>query len=116
MSRRRHPRGLAKSRVHAGPRRRRFITCRRSASISSRPTSWRLGLEINWEPFDWGRRKHEVNEKTVEVEQSKLNLTQTKANVLVDVNKQFRALQEARDGGRRGRRPSRRHRKRSCRK
>lgn len=55
-----------------------------------------VGLEINWEPFDWGRRRDTVNEKTVQVEQSKLNLTQTKNNVLVDVNKQFRALQEAR--------------------
>ncbi len=55
-----------------------------------------VGLELNWEPFDWGRRRDTVNEKTVQVEQSKLNLTQTKANVLVDVNKQFRALQEAR--------------------
>lgn len=55
-----------------------------------------VGLEISWEPFDWGRRRDVVNEKTVEVQQSKLNLTQTKANVLVDVNKEFRALQEAR--------------------
>jgi outer membrane protein len=54
------------------------------------------GIELTWEPFDWGRRRDTVNEKTVGVEQSKLNLTQTKANVLVDVNKEFRALQEAR--------------------
>ena len=54
------------------------------------------GIELNWEPFDWGRRRDTVNEKTVAVEQSKLNLTQTKANVLVDVNKEYRALQEAR--------------------
>jgi outer membrane protein TolC len=55
-----------------------------------------VGIELNWEPFDWGRRRDTVNEKTVGVEQSKLNLTQTKANVLVDVNKEYRALQEAR--------------------
>ncbi len=55
-----------------------------------------LGIELNWEPFDWGRRKDVVNEKTIAVEQSKLNLDQTKANVLVNVDKQFRALQEAR--------------------
>jgi outer membrane protein TolC len=55
-----------------------------------------VGIELSWEPFDWGRRRDTVNEKTVEVEQSKLNLTQTKNNVLVDVNKEFRALQEAR--------------------
>jgi outer membrane protein len=55
-----------------------------------------VGVEINWEPFDWGRRRDTVNEKTVAVAQSKLNLTQTKNNVLVDVNKQYRSLQEAR--------------------
>ena len=54
------------------------------------------GLELSWEPFDWGRRRDTVNEKTVAVEQSKINLTQTKANVMVDVNKYFRSLQEAR--------------------
>ncbi len=55
-----------------------------------------VGLELSWEPFDWGRRRDTVNEKTVQVEQSKINLTQTKNNVLVDVNKNFRSLQEAR--------------------
>ncbi len=55
-----------------------------------------VGLELRWEPFDWGRRRDVVNEKTFEVEQSKLNLTQTKANILVNLDKQFRALQEAR--------------------
>ena len=55
-----------------------------------------LGIEFNWEPFDWGRRKDVVNEKTIAVEQSKLNLAQTRSNLLVEVNKDFRALQEAR--------------------
>ena len=55
-----------------------------------------VGLELSWEPFDWGRRRDTVNEKTVQVEQSKINLAQTKNNVLVDVNKNFRSLQEAR--------------------
>ena len=55
-----------------------------------------LGIEFNWEPFDWGRRKDVVNEKTIAVEQSKLNLDQTKANVLINLDKQFRSLQEAR--------------------
>jgi outer membrane protein len=55
-----------------------------------------LGIEFSWEPFDWGRRRDVVNEKTIAVEQSKLNLDQTKSNVLVNLDKQFRALQEAR--------------------
>src|SRR6516164_1509724 len=36
-----------------------------------------LGFEFNWEPFEWGRRKHEVNESTIAVEQSKLSLDDT---------------------------------------
>jgi outer membrane protein TolC len=54
------------------------------------------GIEISWEPFDWGRRRDVVNEKATQVEQSKLNLSQTKANVLVNLDKEFRDLQEAR--------------------
>ncbi len=55
-----------------------------------------LGLEFNWEPFDWNRRKHEVNEKVIQVEQSKLSLDDTKAKILINVDTQFRSLHEAR--------------------
>jgi outer membrane protein len=54
------------------------------------------GFEFRWEPFDWGRRKHDVNEKTINVEQSKLKLTSTKAQVLINVGDTFRSLQESR--------------------
>ena len=55
-----------------------------------------LGLEFNWEPFDWGRRKYEVDEKVIAVEQSKLGLDDTKAQILINVDTQFRSLHEAR--------------------
>jgi outer membrane protein len=55
-----------------------------------------VGLEMDWEPFDWGRRKHEVNESVVSLEQSKLSLTETKEQVLLNVDNQFRLLHEAR--------------------
>lgn len=54
------------------------------------------GFEFRWEPFEWGRRKHEVNEKTINVEQSKLELQNTKAKILINVGDQFRALKAAR--------------------
>jgi outer membrane protein len=54
------------------------------------------GLEFRWEPFEWGRRKHEVNEKTINVEQSKLELANTRAKILINVGDQFRSLKEAR--------------------
>jgi outer membrane protein len=55
-----------------------------------------LGIEFNWEPFDWNRRKHEVNEKVIAVEQSKLSLDDTKAQILINVDTTFRSLHEAR--------------------
>ncbi len=54
------------------------------------------GLEFRWEPWEWGRRKHEVEEKTINIEQSKLELANTQAKVLINVGDQFRSLKEAR--------------------
>ena len=54
------------------------------------------GFEFRWEPWDWGRRKHDVNEKTINIEQSKLKLTSTRSQILIDVGDKFRSLQEAR--------------------
>jgi len=54
------------------------------------------GFEFRWEPWDWGRRKHDVNEKTMNVEQSKLKLDNTKSQLLINVGDTFRSLQEAR--------------------
>ena len=55
-----------------------------------------VGFEMNWEPFEWGRRKHEVAEKTVEIEQSQLSLDDTKAQIVLNLDTQFRSLHEAR--------------------
>ena len=54
------------------------------------------GIEFKWEPFDWGGRSHAVQQKTIALEQSKQQLEETKAQVLLNVDNQFRALQEAR--------------------
>ena len=54
-----------------------------------------LGIEFNWEPWDWNRRKHEVNEKTIKVEESKISLDETKSQVLLNVDQAYRAVQEA---------------------
>jgi outer membrane protein TolC len=55
-----------------------------------------LGFELSWEPFDWGRRRDVVNEKVIGVQQSKLSLDSTKSKVLINLDTQFRSLQEAR--------------------
>lgn len=54
------------------------------------------GIEFKWDPFDWGGRGHTVQQKTIALEQSKQQLEETKAQVLVNVDNQFRVLQEAR--------------------
>ena len=56
------------------------------------------GIEFKWDAFDWGGRGHTVQQKTIAVEQSKQQLEETKAQVLVNVDNVFRSLQEARVG------------------
>ena len=54
------------------------------------------GFELNWEPFDWGRRKDEINQKKIVLDQSQLQLKDAQSKVLFDVDNRFRTLQETR--------------------
>ena len=54
------------------------------------------GIELTGSPSTGDAAAMWSTKRPSQVEQSKLNLDQTKANVLVDVDKEFRALQEAR--------------------
>jgi outer membrane protein TolC len=54
------------------------------------------GLELKWDPFDWGGRRDEVRQKDVSLEQSHYQLTETQAQVLLDVDNSFRKLEESR--------------------
>jgi outer membrane protein TolC len=54
------------------------------------------GVELNWEPFDWGRRHDVVKQKEVAVEQSQIQLQQVRSQVVQDVDNRFRSLQESR--------------------
>jgi outer membrane protein TolC len=54
-----------------------------------------VGVQVEWEVFDWGRRKHELAEKTRAVEEADNTLSEAESQVLMDVNNQFRKLQEA---------------------
>lgn len=53
------------------------------------------GVQFSWEAWDWNRRKHEVNAKNLEVEETKVSLDETRAQVLLEVDKQYRAVHEA---------------------
>ncbi len=54
------------------------------------------GIELSWEPFDWGRRKDNINQKKVVVEQSNYQLKEVRSQVVKDVNARFRKLEETR--------------------
>jgi outer membrane protein TolC len=53
------------------------------------------GVDLTWEPFDWGRKRHELAEKSETIEQAKTALSETESQILLDVNAQFRKVQEA---------------------
>jgi outer membrane protein TolC len=55
-----------------------------------------IGFEAKWEPWDWGRRAHDVQAKKITWEQSQEQLRETKTQVLLDVNNRFRKLAESR--------------------
>jgi len=55
-----------------------------------------IGVELKWEPWDWGRRKDVINQKKVTETQAQTQLHETQARVLMDVNSRFRKLEESR--------------------
>lgn len=57
-----------------------------------------IGVTLKWDIFDWGYKKHLLAEKDTAIEQSRLNLTETSSQVLVDLDNHYRKLREARAG------------------
>jgi outer membrane protein len=49
-----------------------------------------VGVQLKWEPFDWGRKHHELTEKSEIVEQSRLNITNLEARARIEVNTALR--------------------------
>jgi outer membrane protein len=54
------------------------------------------GLQLKWEPFDWGRRGKEKAEKTLQLEQALRRAREAEDRARIDVADRFRKLQEAR--------------------
>ncbi len=54
------------------------------------------GLLFDWEPFDWGKKKHELAEKDRTIEQAQLALRDAEDQIVIDVGGKFRKLQETR--------------------
>jgi outer membrane protein len=55
-----------------------------------------IGFLMTWDAWDWGYKKHVLDEKRRTTEQSRLNIAETESQVLVDVDNHFRKLREAR--------------------
>src|SRR5579862_5329190 len=55
-----------------------------------------LGINLKWDIYDWGYKKHLTDEKQRQIDQSQLNLTETSSQVVLDVSNRFRKLREAR--------------------
>src|SRR5262249_8547067 len=55
-----------------------------------------IGVSLSWEPFDWGRKKHEAAEKQRTIAQARNSLDDAKDGVLIDVNEKYRALRRSR--------------------
>jgi outer membrane protein TolC len=52
-----------------------------------------VGVSLTWEPFDWGRKKHESAEKQRSIDQAALARREAENQVLADVNDKYRQLQ-----------------------
>jgi outer membrane protein TolC len=54
------------------------------------------GVQVNWDVFDWGRRKKELAVKDVIISQAKNALETTQSQVLIEVESLYRKLEETR--------------------
>jgi outer membrane protein TolC len=54
------------------------------------------GLMVNWDVFDWGRKKHELAAGSDTIEQARNALREAESQVTVEVDSSFRKLTEAR--------------------
>jgi outer membrane protein TolC len=55
-----------------------------------------VGIQVNWDVYDWGRKRNQVEEKRLAGEQASLDVKDTEAKIIVEVAHQYRKLIEAR--------------------
>jgi outer membrane protein len=55
-----------------------------------------VGLQLKWEPFDWGRKGKERAEKALSAEQARARAREAESALAIEVTERFRALQESR--------------------
>jgi outer membrane protein TolC len=55
-----------------------------------------VGFLLQWQPFDWGYKKHKIRELKAASEQKSITEQDAEQRVLLDVEDKFRKLSEAR--------------------
>lgn len=55
-----------------------------------------IGLQLEWEFFDWDRKQHQLSEDIKAIKQADNAVLETESQVLIEVNSRARKLQEAR--------------------
>src|SRR3989440_8407923 len=55
-----------------------------------------VGALLTWQPWDWGEKRHKVRQAALAEQQAGLSLEDTREQILLDVNSNFRHLREAR--------------------
>ncbi len=53
-----------------------------------------VGVELNWEPWDWGRKRQEAAEREKAMQQAKTTAAELRSRIILDVNTRFRRLEE----------------------
>ena len=55
------------------------------------------GLQVQWEPFDWGRKRHEAAEIKEQETEARLRQADTAANITTQIRGAWRKMREARE-------------------
>src|SRR6266481_263412 len=53
-----------------------------------------VGVVMSWEPFDWGRKKRQLAEKSKTIEQAENSMKETEDQILIEVGDKFRRFQQ----------------------
>src|SRR5258708_7399994 len=55
-----------------------------------------IGALLTWRPWDWGEKRHKVRQAALAEQQAALSVEDTREQILLEVNSNFRHLREAR--------------------
>jgi outer membrane protein len=55
-----------------------------------------VGVQVKWEPWDWGRKRHEGAAKSQTIEQARLAVRDAEDRAVLEINSRYRTLTETR--------------------